>query len=48
MAGGVELIQGDVRLDNLSTAQIDMADLRRNIGFLSQNARLFLARCVRT
>ncbi len=41
MAGGVEIIQGDVRLDNLSLAQIDMADLRRNIGFLSQNARLF-------
>ncbi|POT56299.1 type I secretion system permease/ATPase [Citrobacter amalonaticus] len=41
MAGGVELIQGDVRLDNLSLTQIDMADLRRNIGFLSQNARLF-------
>lgn len=41
MAGGVEIIEGDVRLDNLSLAQIDMADLRRNIGFLSQNARLF-------
>ncbi|MBJ9296627.1 type I secretion system permease/ATPase [Citrobacter werkmanii] len=41
MAGGVEIIQGEVRLDNLSLAQIDMADLRRNIGFLSQNARLF-------
>lgn len=41
MAGGVEIIQGDVRLDNLSLVQIDMADLRRNIGFLSQNARLF-------
>ena len=41
LAGGVELISGDVRLDNLSMSQIDMADLRRNIGFLSQNARLF-------
>ncbi len=41
LAGGVDLVNGDVRLDNLSMAQIDMADLRRNIGFLSQNARLF-------
>lgn len=32
---------GDARLDNLSLSHIDMADLRRNIGFLSQNARLF-------
>ncbi|MGU3525151.1 type I secretion system permease/ATPase [Enterobacteriaceae bacterium C23F] len=41
LAGGVELVNGDLRLDNLSIGQIDMADLRRNIGFLSQNARLF-------
>ncbi len=41
MAGGPEMIQGDARLDNLSLSHIDMADLRRNIGFLSQNARLF-------
>ncbi len=32
---------GDARLDNLSLSHIDMADLRRNIGFLSQNAQLF-------
>ncbi|TDN58410.1 type I secretion system permease/ATPase [Scandinavium goeteborgense] len=41
LAGGIEIINGDLRLDNLSISQIDMADLRRNIGFLSQNARLF-------
>lgn len=41
MAGGIDLTGGEARLDNLSMAQIDMADLRRNIGFLSQNARLF-------
>lgn len=41
LAGGVDLVSGGVRLDNLSMTQIDMADLRRNIGFLSQNARLF-------
>lgn len=41
LSGGVDLASGDARLDNLSMAQIDTADLRRNIGFLSQNARLF-------
>ncbi|WP_443020757.1 ATP-binding cassette domain-containing protein, partial [Shigella flexneri] len=41
LAGGMELVEGDVRLDCLSLSHIDMADLRRNIGFLSQNARLF-------
>lgn len=41
LAGGMELVEGDVRLDCLSLSQIDMADLRRNIGFISQNARLF-------
>ncbi len=41
MAGGVELVSGEARLDSLSIAQIDMADLRRNVGMLSQNARLF-------
>lgn len=41
MAGGVELIGGEARLDELSIPQIDMADLRRNVGMLSQNARLF-------
>ncbi|RJT18640.1 type I secretion system permease/ATPase [Buttiauxella izardii] len=41
LSGGVDLISGDARLDNLSMTQIDMADLRRNIGFMSQNARLF-------
>lgn len=41
LAGGVDLVEGDARLDNLSLPQIDMADLRRNVGLLSQNARLF-------
>lgn len=41
MAGGVELVSGEARLDSLNIAQIDMADLRRNVGMLSQNARLF-------
>ncbi|MTH48527.1 type I secretion system permease/ATPase [Intestinirhabdus alba] len=41
LAGGVELAEGDARLDSLSLPHIDMADLRRNVGLLSQNARLF-------
>ncbi|MFW0767199.1 type I secretion system permease/ATPase [Trabulsiella odontotermitis] len=41
LAGGMETVSGDVRLDNLSMGHIDTADLRRNIGLLSQNARLF-------
>ncbi|KFC06546.1 putative ATP-binding component of a type I secretion protein [Trabulsiella guamensis ATCC 49490] len=41
LAGGMEIVSGDVRLDNLSMGHIDTADLRRNIGLLSQNARLF-------
>ncbi|MCL2894274.1 type I secretion system permease/ATPase [Brenneria tiliae] len=41
MAGGMELVEGELRLDNLSLAHIDMADVRRNIGLTTQNARLF-------
>lgn len=41
MAGGMELVSGEVRLDNLSLPHIDTADIRRNIGLLTQNARLF-------
>lgn len=41
LAGGMDLISGELRLDNLSLPHIDVADLRRNIGLLTQNARLF-------
>lgn len=41
MAGGMELVEGELTLDNLSLRHIDMADVRRNIGLLTQNARLF-------
>ena len=41
MAGGVELAEGEARLDNLSLPHIDLSDLRRNVGLLTQNARLF-------
>ncbi|MBK4714465.1 MULTISPECIES: type I secretion system permease/ATPase [Tenebrionibacter/Tenebrionicola group] len=41
LAGGMDLIEGELTLDNLSLRHIDMADVRRNIGLLTQNARLF-------
>lgn len=41
MAGGMEITEGELNLDNLSLRHIDMADIRRNIGLLTQNARLF-------
>ena len=44
MAGGVEIIRGDVRLpDNLSLAQIDMGWFYAATSVFSQNARLFSA-----
>ncbi len=41
MAGGMDLVSGELRLDNLSLPHIDVADVRRNVGLLTQNARLF-------
>ncbi|MDO6410104.1 type I secretion system permease/ATPase [Pantoea phytobeneficialis] len=41
MIGGVELIGGELLLDNLSLPHIDLADVRRNVGLMTQNARLF-------
>ncbi|MEH0834273.1 type I secretion system permease/ATPase [Pectobacterium cacticida] len=41
MAGGVTLAEGELRLDDLSIAHIDMADIRRNVALITQNARLF-------
>ncbi|RWR01585.1 ATP-binding protein [[Pantoea] beijingensis] len=41
LAGGMELTEGELLLDDLSLPHIDVADLRRNIGLLTQNARLF-------
>lgn len=41
LAGMVEPAAGEVLLDDLALAQIDPADLRRNVGLLTQNARLF-------
>lgn len=41
LIGGVPLEQGELRLDSLSLPHIDVADLRRNTGLMTQNARLF-------
>lgn len=41
MSGNVELKSGELRLDDLSIPHLDIADLRRNIGLLTQEARLF-------
>ncbi|WP_447298585.1 type I secretion system permease/ATPase [Enterobacter cloacae] len=41
MAGGIDLAGGELRLDNLSLPHLDVADVRRNVGFMTQNARLF-------
>ncbi|MCU6664286.1 MAG: type I secretion system permease/ATPase [Silvania sp.] len=41
MVGGMDLTGGELRLDGLSLPHLDMADVRRNVGLMSQNARLF-------
>ncbi|AIJ09782.1 MULTISPECIES: type I secretion system permease/ATPase [Edwardsiella] len=41
LSGGMTLVSGEVRLDNISLPHIDVYDVRRNVGFLTQNARLF-------
>ncbi|MEZ3500632.1 type I secretion system permease/ATPase [Pantoea sp. KPR_PJ] len=41
MIGGMDLVGGELRLDNLSLPHIDLADVRRNVGLMTQNARLF-------
>ncbi len=41
LSGLLEPISGDVRVDDISMSFVDPADLRRDIGFMGQNARLF-------
>ena len=41
MMGNIELVSGELRLDDLSLPQIDLADIRRNATLLTQEARLF-------
>ncbi|MDH4989329.1 type I secretion system permease/ATPase [Aquamicrobium lusatiense] len=41
LSGMMEPTQGTVLLDNLALGQIDPADVRRHVGLLTQNSRLF-------
>jgi len=41
MSGLYDFTSGDVRIDGLELRQIDPVDLRRNIGFLTQDVTLF-------
>lgn len=41
LAGLIEPISGEVRIDDVSLGLVDPADLRRDIGHLGQGARLF-------
>lgn len=41
LAGNMDLTQGLVTLDGVAMQHIDPADVRRDVGLLSQNARLF-------
>lgn len=41
MAGGMDLAAGELRLDGFSLPHLEVADVRRNVGFMTQNARLF-------
>ncbi|WP_216654826.1 type I secretion system permease/ATPase [Pseudogemmobacter hezensis] len=41
LSGLLEPISGEVRLDDVTLSLLDPADVRRDIGFMGQNARLF-------
>lgn len=41
LAGLLEPLGGEIRIDGLTMGLVDPADLRRDIGFMGQNARLF-------
>ncbi|TBU89069.1 type I secretion system permease/ATPase [Stutzerimonas kirkiae] len=41
LAGGIDLVDGSLCLDGISMAHLDPADVRRDVGLLTQNARLF-------
>jgi ATP-binding cassette, subfamily C, bacterial LapB len=41
MAGMIEPAAGEVLIDDLALSQVDPADLRRNVGLLTQDTRLF-------
>lgn len=41
MAGMVEPVAGELLIDDLALSQVDPANLRRNVGLLTQDSRLF-------
>lgn len=41
LAGSMDLSTGETTLDGIAMAHLDPADVRRDVGLLSQNARLF-------
>ncbi|MDX3774416.1 type I secretion system permease/ATPase [Chromatiaceae bacterium AAb-1] len=41
LAGGIDLTVGAITLDDINLGQLDPADVRRDIGLLTQNSRLF-------
>ncbi|QLF93149.1 type I secretion system permease/ATPase [Pseudomonas sp. ABC1] len=41
LAGGIDLVDGSLRLDGIAMPHLDPADVRRDVGLLTQNARLF-------
>lgn len=41
LAGGMDLTTGETTLDGIALAHLDPADLRRDVGLMSQQARLF-------
>lgn len=41
LSGMLQPVSGEVLLDDLALAQIDPADVRRHVGLLTQNSRLF-------
>jgi ATP-binding cassette subfamily C protein LapB len=41
LAGLLEPLEGEIKIDGVSMPLVDPADLRRDIGYMGQNARLF-------
>lgn len=41
LTGGIDLYSGQILLDGVSLPHLDPADVRRDVGLLSQNSRLF-------
>lgn len=48
LSGQAEASKGKLIIDGVDMAHIDPVDVRRQIGLLSQDSRLFLAPCGKT